>query len=224
METIRELFGTITDPESIINIGGLALIVFIIFAETGLFFGFFLPGDSLLFTAGLLCGMGIFNADIQTLVASVSLAGIAGNYVGYFFGKKAGPRLFKRDDSMLFKKKYVYMASDFYKRHGGLALVLGRFVPIIRTFAPIFAGVVGVDLRKFTLYNISGSILWVFSMILAGYFLGREFPQIKNYLEYIIIGIILASLIPVVSTFFKERRRSRELEKVKDIREEEHKA
>lgn len=221
METLSDFFYTLTDPEKIITIGGLALITFIVFAETGLFFGFFLPGDSLLFTAGLLCGTGVFDTSVQTLLFSVTMAGIAGNYVGYYFGKKTGPVLFKRDDSLLFKKKYVFMASDFYNRYGGMALVLGRFMPIIRTFAPILAGVVGVDLKKFTFYNITGSILWVFSMILAGYFLGREFPQIKEYLEYIIVGIIILSIIPVIRTLLKERRRQREMEKIQQIKKEE---
>lgn len=194
-------------PESIIHYGGIVLLLAVVFAETGLFFGFFLPGDSLLFTAGLLCGTGMFDVHILVLLLSVSAAGILGNIVGYYFGKHTGTALFKRDDSLLFKKRYVHMAQDFYHRHGGLALIAGRFLPIIRTFAPILAGVIKMDVKIFMLYNVSGSVLWVFSLILLGYFLGTTVPQVKDYLEYIIIALIIVTAIPVYRSYRAEKKR-----------------
>lgn len=202
-----EFLKQLVHPESIIHYGGIALLLAVVFAETGLFFGFFLPGDSLLFTAGLLCGTGMFDVHIITLLLSVSAAGILGNIAGYYFGKHTGHALFKRDDSLLFKKRYVHMAQDFYHRHGGLALIAGRFLPIIRTFAPILAGVIKMDVKIFMLYNVSGSALWVFSLILLGYFLGTTVPQVKDYLEYIIIGLIIITAIPVYKSYRAEKER-----------------
>jgi membrane-associated protein len=193
MENTLEFIKTILHPQSIIQYGGLALLLFIIFAETGLFFGFFLPGDSLLFVAGLMSGSTLFDVDIVTLNLTIIAAGILGNFVGYYFGKKTGPVLFKRDDSLFFKKKHVNAAKDFYDRYGGMALILGRFIPIIRTFVPIMAGVVNIDFKKFVLYNVSGCIAWVVSMTLSGYFLGRIFPSLQENLEYIVIIIIAVS-------------------------------
>lgn len=207
MENLLEFIKTFLNPQSIINYGGLTLLLFIIFAETGLFFGFFLPGDSLLFVAGLMCGTPIFDVNIYTLVFSLIIAGILGNFVGYYFGKKTGPMLFRRDDSFFFKKKHVNAAKDFYTRYGGTAIVLGRFIPIIRTFVPIMAGVVDLDFKKFVWYNILGCIAWILSMVLSGYFLGRAFPSLQQNLEYIVITIILISMIPVVITYLKEHRR-----------------
>ena len=177
----------------------------VVFAETGLFFGFFLPGDYLLFMAGLLCASGMIDVSLPTLVISVITAGILGNYTGYWFGHVSGPMLFNRDDSLFFKKRYIVLAEEFYAKHGGMALILGRFFPIIRTFAPIFAGVVKVDFKKFTLYNFAGSITWVCTFILGGFFLGKRFPQLKDYLEYVIIGLIIITTIPLLIAFFKKK-------------------
>jgi membrane-associated protein len=207
MENLLEFVKTILNPQSIINYGGLALLLFIIFAETGLFFGFFLPGDSLLFVAGLMCGTPIFDVNIYTLIFSLIAAGILGNFVGYYFGKKTGPMLFRRDDSFFFKKKHVNAAKEFYNRYGGTAIVLGRFLPIIRTFVPIMAGVVNLDFKKFVWFNIIGCVAWILSMVLSGYFLGRAFPTLQENLEYIVIAIILISMIPVAFTYIKEHRR-----------------
>ena len=209
MEHTLEFVKTLLNPQSIIHYGGLALLLFIVFAETGLFFGFFLPGDSLLFVAGLMGGTPIFDVNIYLLVSTVIISGILGNFVGYFFGKKTGPVLFRRDDSFFFKKKHVKAAEEFYNRYGGTAIVLGRFVPVIRTFVPIMAGVVNLDFKKFVIYNVVGSIAWVVSMIFSGYFLGRLFPGLQNNLEYIVITIIIISMIPVVLTYLKEHRRSK---------------
>jgi len=194
----------LTNPESIINYGGWALLFFVVFAETGLLIGFFLPGDSLLFTAGLLCGIKLFPIDIVFLVTGLCVSAIVGNIVGYWFGTRVGPALFKREDSWLFKKRYVELTRGFYAKHGGKALVLGRFLPIIRTFAPILAGVIQIDFKRFMIYNLLGSLLWVFSLTLTGYFLGRKFPGIIDYLEYIIIGLIIITIIPVIRTYRKK--------------------
>ncbi|MFI5138648.1 MAG: DedA family protein [Sphingobacteriales bacterium] len=201
---LLEYLQNLTDPKSIIGLGFYFLLI-VVFAETGLFFGFFLPGDYLLFMAGLLCSTGRFDISIYTLVFSLIGAGILGNYTGYWFGYRTGPALFNKPNSLFFKKQYIEIAEEFYAKHGGKALVLGRFFPIIRTFAPIFAGVVKVDLKKFTLYNFIGSIAWVSTFTLAGYFLGRKYPQLKDYLEYIILGLIVATTIPLIAAFYRRK-------------------
>jgi membrane-associated protein len=205
MENFWEHLQNLTDAQSILSKGGFYFLLIVVFAETGLFFGFFLPGDYLLFMAGLLCSSGMIDVSLGTLLISVIIAGILGNYTGYWFGYRTGPVLFSRNDSLFFKKRYVIIAEQFYARYGGMALVLGRFFPIIRTFAPIFAGVVKVELRKFTLYNIIGSVTWVSSFILSGFFLGKKYPQLKDNLQYIIIGLIIITTIPLLFAFFKKR-------------------
>src|ERR1700744_2777128 len=173
MENFWQHLQNLTDAHSILSKGGFFLLLIVVFAETGLFFGFFLPGDYLLFFAGLLCATGVLKMHISLLVISLIISGILGNYTGYWFGYRTGPVLFKRNESIFFKKRYVTMAEEFYAKHGGMALVLGRFFPIIRTFAPIFAGVVKVDFKKFSLYNFVGGIIWVTTLTLIGFFLGR---------------------------------------------------
>jgi len=203
------------NPEFYIKYGGLWLLLFIIFAETGLFIGFFLPGDSLLFVAGIystnLSAQVISTdnefADLFILWLLISAAGVLGNYVGYWFGKKSGPYLYERKDTFLYKKKYLLQATEFYQRYGGWAIVAARFVPIIRTFAPIVAGVVKMDRRKFTYFNVVGCFAWVASMLLAGHFLNRwvmnEFGvDIKEHLELIVIAIVAVSTLPVIIKFF----------------------
>jgi membrane-associated protein len=204
--SVWEFLVDLTNPETIIDVGGLALLLFVVFAETGLLIGFFLPGDSLLFTAGLLCGTGAFDVNIITLVAGICVAGILGNITGYLFGKRVGDKIFTRDDNLIFKKRYITITHDFYKRHGGRTLVLGRFLPIIRTFAPILAGVVKIDFRRFMIYNVIGSVSWVFSLTLTGYLLGIKYPGIKEYLGYIVVFLVIVTLIPVVRTYRKERK------------------
>lgn len=209
------------NPEFYIQYGGLWLLLFVIFAETGLFAGFFLPGDSLLFVAGIysgnlsheflkLIGLGSTNNEILNLFVLwllVSLAGILGNYIGYWFGKKSGPYLYERKDTFLYKKKYIIQATDFYNQYGGWAIVAARFVPIIRTFAPIVAGIVQMDKKKFTLYNVIGCAAWVASMLIAGHFLYKwVFNQfgidLKDHLEMIVIVIVAVSTIPIIYKFF----------------------
>lgn len=205
---MNELWSSIQhliDAEALLKSGGVYLLLFIVFAETGLFFGFFLPGDYLLFLSGLFVASGILDTNIFILCLGLVIAAVLGNFVGYIFGSRAGPRLFKREDSFLFKKKYIILAEEFYHKYGATALILGRFLPIIRTFAPIFAGVVRVDFKRFALYNVIGALLWVLILTLAGYFLGKEFPQIVNYIEYIVIGFIVLATAPIIYAFIKKR-------------------
>lgn len=205
MENFWEYLQNLTDAQSILSSGGFYLLLIVVYAETGLFFGFFLPGDYLLFLAGLLSAAGIIHVPIYTLVLSLIAAGILGNYTGYWFGYRTGPVLFSKNDSFFFKKRYITVAEEFYAKYGGMALILGRFFPIVRTFAPIFAGIVKVDLKKFTVYNIVGSVAWVTTLTLAGYFLGRRFPNLKDYLQYIVLGLIIITTIPLVIAFVRRQ-------------------
>jgi membrane-associated protein len=194
------------DPEKLLKEGGFYVVLFVIFAETGLFFGFFLPGDYLLFLAGIFVATGKLDINIYVLIIGLCIAAIAGNFTGYWFGYKTGPMLYKRKDTIFFKKRYLLAAERYYRKQGAFALIMGRFVPIVRTFAPIFAGVVKLDVKKFALYNIFGAILWIASLTLLGYFLGKKFEkEIEAYLIYIIIGFILITTIPLVITFVKKR-------------------
>lgn len=200
-------------PQWYIQNAGLWFILFVVFAETGLFAGFFLPGDSLLFVAGIYSDDLVNNAlpfqsgstiiNLFILGTLIAIAGIVGNTVGYWFGRKSGPFLFERKDSLLFKKKYLYQAKDFYDKHGAGAIVLGRFIPIVRTFAPIVAGMVKMDRKKFGFYNIVGSFIWVFVMIFAGHYLQRLILEtfgfdLKKHLEVIVVGIVLITTLPVL--------------------------
>ncbi len=194
-------------PESLIAAVGSAGIVAVVFAESGLFFGFFLPGDSLLFTAGLLASQGLLN--IWWLVPCCMAAAILGDSVGYAFGKRVGPALFSREDSFLFHKKHAERARDFYERHGKKTIILARFVPIVRTFAPIVAGIGGMAYRTFLSFNVIGGVAWTALLTLAGYFLGRAFPATERYLNLIVVAIILLSFIPVAVEWLRERRKSR---------------
>jgi len=205
MENFWEYLQNLTDAQSILSTGGFYLLLIVVFAETGLFFGFFLPGDYLLFLAGLLSAAGIIHVPIYTLVLSLIAAGVLGNYTGYWFGYRTGPVLFNKNDSLFFKKRYIAVAEEFYAKYGGMALILGRFFPIVRTFAPIFAGVVKVDIKKFTLYNIIGSVAWVSTLTLAGYFLGRKYPELKDYLQYIVLGLIIVTTIPLIIAYVRRK-------------------
>lgn len=204
MHHFFEILKELVNPESIITHGGLYLLLFVVFAETGLFAGFFLPGDSLLFTAGLLCGTGIFTVPIGWLVFLIILAAVLGNITGYLFGKKVGVLLFKRKSSLFFKPNHLVRAKEFSDKHGGLALVLSRFLPVIRTFAPIVAGVIKLNWRLFVLYSLIGAIGWVFFLTLGGYYLARVIPNLKDYLGYIVIFLILITSIPFVVNLVKK--------------------
>lgn len=206
MEVISEFFSKLGNLEELIRWGGLTVLIIIVFAETGLLVGFFLPGDSLLITAGLIAAQGFL--DIYLLIGSLTVAAIVGDQVGYLFGNKTGPKLFKREKSLLFDKDHLLKAKEFYEKYGGRAIIYARFVPFARTFAPIVAGVGQMEYRKFVLFNVFGGILWVFSMCLLGYFFGN-IPFVKKNFEYVIIGVILLSLTPIVAGYFKHRKESR---------------
>lgn len=195
-----DLLKQIVNPEWILNHGGLWLLLFIIFAETGLFVGFFLPGDSLLFVTGMTLAAAnhISGFNVWEVALLVSAAGILGNYAGFWFGKKSGPLLFSRKDSLLFKKRHLMAAHEFYEKHGGGALVFARFLPFIRTFAPIVAGIVEMDFKRFTIYNMAGSISWVFIITLTGYYLGRSIPGLKDHLDLIVIILVIVTTGPVL--------------------------
>jgi membrane-associated protein len=215
--TLRDLL----HPEFYINNGGLWLLLFIVFAETGLMVGFFLPGDSLLFVAGIYSTKlietfptGSTGSDFINLLILwilISICGILGNMAGYWFGKKSGPFLFTRKDTFLFKRKHLLRAKDFYDKHGGQAIVFARFLPIVRTFAPIVAGIVQMERKKFMVYNIIGCAAWVFSMLFAGHYLQKLFLDKFNFdltahLEVIVIGIILITTLPVIYKLFFGKR------------------
>jgi membrane-associated protein len=176
----------------------------IVFIESGLLVGFFLPGDTLLFAAGLLASKGFFN--IVILLIGTTVAAIAGDSVGYFIGKKIGPKLFTREDSRFFKKEHAFRAQHFFDRHGKKTIFLSRFIPIVRTFAPVVAGVGNMRYRTFLLFNVMGGAVWCFSLILAGYFLGTEIPNIDTYILPIVLGIFFLSFLPVIRQVVLARR------------------
>ncbi len=200
----------LTDPQSIIQYGGLWLLLFVVFAETGLLVGFFLPGDSLIFISGLLCATKphLLNVSFPILVALLITAAVIGNMFGYWFGKKAGETLYKKKDSILFKQQHLITTKAFYEKHGGKTLILGRFLPIIRTFAPILAGVIKIDFKLFMFYNFSGALAWILGIGGIGYFLGKRFPQVESYLGWIVIGLIIITAIPVIITYFKNKQKA----------------
>ena len=205
---VWELIKAIYNVEAIILWGGLLLIAIIIFVETGLFFGFFLPGDSLLVTAGIFASLGYLNLWWLLLVAA--LCAIAGDQLNYYIGRKAGKSLFAREDSRFFKRKYLIQAQEFYKKYGPKTIVLARFVPGVRPFAPAVAGAAEMDYHKFVTYNILGGLLWVFGTVFLGYFLAASIPNAKDYLHLIIGVVILISFIPILWEYFKARRKQKE--------------
>lgn len=176
----------------------------VIFAESGLFFGFFLPGDSLLFTTGFLAQKGVFGLNIYILMLGYFLAAVAGDNVGYSFGRKFGKRLFNKKDSLLFHKDNLLKAQKFYEKYGKKTIILARFVPIVRTFAPIVAGIGDMHYSTFFAYNIIGGILWAIGLPLAGFFLGGLIPQSEKYLEVIVLTIVFLSLIPTFVHLIKD--------------------
>lgn len=198
-------------PQYYIENGGLWLLLLVVFAETGLFFGFFLPGDSLLFVAGIYSAplaAQIFPSQNEWLnlfiiFSFISFAGVIGNYVGYTIGKNVGPAMYDWKENIFFKKKYLVQAQEFYEKHGGRAIVIARFIPIVRTFAPIVAGIVKMDKSKFVYFNIVGSLTWVASMLCAGHFLqawilNQYQFDLKKHLEVIVLGIVFVTTVPVI--------------------------
>ncbi len=196
---------------------GLFIVLFIVFAETGLFAGFFLPGDSLLFLSGIYCASLVQNVvtidndiiNVILLASSVAVAGILGNMVGYWFGAKSGYYLFKKEDSFWFKKRYLIQSKDFFEKYGGKAIIFARFLPIFRTFAPIVAGIVTMDKKKFMFFNVLSSFLWSFVLIFSGHYLYGLFLEkgidLKKHIELIVIVIILISTLPVIMKLVKKK-------------------
>jgi membrane-associated protein len=204
---VWEFLKTLVDPKSIIDYGGLALLLFVVFAETGLLIGFFLPGDSLIFISGMICisNPELLDVSLPTLIISLSLAAIAGNVVGYWFGYKVGPPLFQRKDSWIFKKKYLEITRDFYEKNGGRTLIVGRFLPIIRTFAPILAGIFKIDFKKFMLYNVIGGVAWIGLLSSIGYYLGKN-KWVQENIEWIVIGLVVITILPIFTSFGKKKQ------------------
>ena len=203
------LFVDLLNPEEIIQWGGLAMLLFIIFAETGLFFGFFLPGDSLLFIAGLFCSSTAYqkylDINVWFMILLLIIAAIAGTTTGYFFGRLAENYLRNKKENFFYKKKYLEMAQEFYGRYGMMAFIMGRFLPIVRTFVPILAGMVRIEFGKFLFFNIVGAAIWIIVMVMAGNLLGKNVPGVAEHLEIIVIGMVLLSAVPVVLSWFRHR-------------------
>jgi membrane-associated protein len=205
---LRDAFHFLMDVRGLIQAGGLLAICIIVFVETGLFVGFFLPGDSLLVTAGLFAAKGDLN--LWLLLILVSLCAVIGDQVGYAIGRTAGKALYSRPDSFFFRRKHLEKAHEFYEKYGAKTIVLARFVPIVRTFAPAVAGAAEMNYHKFVTYNIVGGILWVWSCVLLGYFLGRAIPNLDKYIHYVIAIVIFLSILPGIIEFWKAHRRKKE--------------
>jgi membrane-associated protein len=208
INSVGDFFSLITTPEGfrkMIAWGGYVVLFAIIFAETGLLVGFFLPGDSLLVTAGLLASTDAFGLDIVMLNALLIPAAIIGDAVGYSIGYRSGQRLLTRPDSRFFKREHLEKTQAFYDKHGGKTIVLARFVPLIRTFAPVVAGLARMPYRNFAVFNVFGGIFWISSTTLLGYFLGRSIPNIERYIHYVIGIVIFLSILPIIIEFIKHR-------------------
>jgi membrane-associated protein len=209
LEAILEFFASLYNPDKLIGLirsGGYLVLAVIVFAETGLFVGFFLPGDSLLFLAGLVAAKGFFN--VAFLVALLSVMAIVGDAVGYGIGYRTGVALYKREDSFWFRKKHLLYAREFYEKHGGKAIVLARFVPFARTFAPVVAGIGQMSYPRFAAFNVFGGIFWVVSMVLAGYYLGQV-AWIRDNLEKVVLLIVFLSISPILFEVARNRFRDR---------------
>lgn len=202
----------LTSPESIIHYGGLWLLLLVIFAETGLLVGFFLPGDNLILLAGILCKAKpeLLNVNFFVLVTLMVFAAVLGNTAGYWFGKSMGEKIYSKKDNLIFKKKHIEITRNYYQKYGGnLTLIIARFLPVVRTFAPIIAGVIKIDFPKFMLFNLIGAIAWILSLTSIGYFLVQIFPQITNYMGYIFITLIILTALPILKiVLFKKKQDS----------------
>jgi len=203
-ESLQHLLARVYDVRGLIEWGGTGLVCVTVFVETGMFVGFFLPGDSLLVTAGVFAAAG--NLKLTWLLVPVTLCAIAGDQLGYLIGWKAGDALYRREDSRFFKKHHLERAHEFYQRYGGKTIILARFVPIIRTFCPPVAGAARVSYARYLTYDIFGGLFWVWGMVLVGYTLGRTVPHVEKRIHYIIAAVIVLSLIPAAYHALKARR------------------
>jgi membrane-associated protein len=205
LDFIQDAFRTLYNVPELIRLGGMAGLILIVFAETGLMVGFFLPGDSLLVTAGLFAARG--DLDIVWLNIALIAAAILGDATGYWIGARAGQALYNRPNSFFFRREHLIRTHEFYEKHGGKTIVIARFVPIIRTFAPVVAGAASMTYRQFAMFNVLGGIGWVTSMTLTGYFLAQLVPDIDKHLHLLVAGVIFLSLLPGIIAWWRERRR-----------------
>lgn len=205
MQLLREFFERLRDLPALVQWAGYVGLTLIIFTETGLLLGFFLPGDSLLVTAGLLASQPDFGLNVWILGAILTVAAIVGDSVGYSIGKATGPRIFTREDSLFFNKAHLLRAQAFYEKHGGKTIIIARFMPIVRTFAPVVAGVGKMEYRSFVIYNVVGGVAWVWSMLMVGYVLGRTVPGVAQHIEKVILVVIFLSILPGIISWWRER-------------------
>jgi membrane-associated protein len=206
LDWIQEFFRTVYNVPELIRLGGLIGLVLVVFAETGLMIGFFLPGDSLLVTAGLFAAKG--DLDIVWLNLALIAAAIIGDATGYWIGYRTGKALYSRPNSFFFRREHLIKTHEFYERHGGKTIVIARFMPILRTFAPVVAGAAEMTYRRFAFYNVAGGIGWVTSMTLTGYFLGRAVPDLDKHLHLVVATVIFLSLLPAIVAWLRERYRT----------------
>jgi membrane-associated protein len=206
LDLIQDFFRTIYNVPEVIRIGGLAGLILIVFAETGLMIGFFLPGDSLLVTAGLFAAKG--DLDIVWLNVALIAAAIIGDATGYWIGYRAGQALYNRPNSFFFRRQHLIRTHEFYEKHGGKTIIIARFIPILRTFAPVVAGAADMTYKRFALFNIVGGILWVTSMTLTGYFLGLAIPDLDRHLHLVVAAVIFLSLLPAIIAFLRVKLQS----------------
>lgn len=206
MTNIIEFFQYLLNSEELIRTGGLIVITLIVFAENGLFFAFFLPGDYLVFLAGVFCGTQVLNVPILLLLTCLILAAILGSLVGYIFGWYSGEKLEKKNDSLFFKKKYIDTTQKYFKKYGSRTLVISRFLPIVRTFAPILAGIAKVPFPTYFLYNVVGGLVWILLLTGGGYLFGEQFPGIIDYVEYIILFFLVITTVTVIKGYLNARK------------------
>jgi len=213
MEGVKEFFEILLSSEKLIHYGGLALLLIVIFAETGLVIGFIFPGDALLFTAGLLCGSDLA-VNIWLLIISVAVAAFTGNFVGFLTGRIFGKRLLLKKDTWFFKQRYFDKSRAYYEKYGGIALIGGRFMPVIRTFVPILAGTIDMNFWKFNIYNVTGAILWSGSLIPLGYLVGKKIPASIDNIEYFVLGITMITMTILIRGIIKLKKRTGDPEKL----------
>jgi len=218
LEWMREAFQFLTNVQGLISWGGLTLICVIVFVETGLFVGFFLPGDSLLVTAGIFAAAGYL--DLPWLLLLGSICAVAGDQVGYFIGRKAGKALYSRPDSRFLKRKHLERTRAFYEKYGAKTIVLARFVPIVRTFAPAVAGAAEMNYRRFVTFNVCGGVLWIFSTTLLGYSLGAAIPDIQRYIHWVIAVVIILSILPAVVEIMRAKRHAAKSGAIQSVEED----
>lgn len=206
MHTLIDWFNQLRDVQSLVQTAGYVGLTALIFAETGLFIGFFLPGDSVMVSAGLFAQRGYLS--IGLLGSLLTAASIIGDSTGYWIGRAAGPRMFRREDSLLFKRRHLLAAHAFYERHGGKAVIIARFMPVIRAFAPVVAGIGEMPYSRYVMYSIAGSVLWVWSMLLLGYSLGRYVPGVASHIDIVVVLIVLVSVAPALIARLNARRKA----------------